>query len=124
MSQRATRRASSADVDADEALDPLLQEIVDAENSGAWTLMHRYNKAADLIECALRQTCSSVLCTLSFALWMDGLPQTHGISNEADMTGSALHTADLCGRPMCLDSFVVAPCCCKAAAFCCCGVSA
>mmetsp|Transcript_19942 Transcript_19942/g.51852 ORF Transcript_19942/g.51852 Transcript_19942/m.51852 type:complete len:1521 (-) Transcript_19942:995-5557(-) len=29
--------------------DDLSREIVDAENSGAWTLMHRFNKATDLI---------------------------------------------------------------------------
>ena len=26
-----------------------MQEIIDAENTSAWTLMHRFNKAADLI---------------------------------------------------------------------------
>ena len=29
--------------------DELSRTIVDAENSSAWTLMHRYNKAADVL---------------------------------------------------------------------------
>ena len=33
---------------------PLPQEIVDAEGSDQWTLMHRYNRASDLIEGVLQ----------------------------------------------------------------------
>ena len=33
--------------------DELSRQIVEAENSSAWTLMHRFNKAADLMDMAL-----------------------------------------------------------------------
>lgn len=41
------RKGSAA---AAEALDPMLQSIVDAENSDKWTLMHRFNAVAGLLQ--------------------------------------------------------------------------
>lgn len=32
----------------------LVRQIAEAENSDQWTLMHRFNKAADLLDLALR----------------------------------------------------------------------
>lgn len=45
--------------------DDLSRTIVDCEvNSGAWTLMHRYNKAADLLSetLSVRHTCTRLTC--------------------------------------------------------------
>jgi alpha-glucan,water dikinase len=36
--------------------DPLVREIIDSENSDKWTLMHRFNRAADLLEEVLAGT--------------------------------------------------------------------
>ena len=46
--------AVSEDDPAAAVEDDLSRQIVQAESSNEWTLMHRFNKAADLLEGALR----------------------------------------------------------------------
>ena len=47
--QSSKEDASTANIDND-----IMRQIADAENSSAWTLMHRFNKAADLLNGALQ----------------------------------------------------------------------
>ena len=49
--------------------DALVQAIVDSENTDAWTLMHRFNRAADLLEEA--RFCSTVSTSICvYRIWM------------------------------------------------------
>lgn len=50
--------------------DDLSRTIVDCEvNSSAWTLMHRYNKATELIDSVLNVSGPVVACPLGMHVW-------------------------------------------------------